>query len=84
MIGYQIYNLKFVARCPNDGEIIFYRWELKTASMIMVEHLKTAVALIKEGHQERIADDLHARFGGEQRIWGIHQGVDIESVRLME
>lgn len=83
-LGFNTYRLKFLAKCPNDGAMIFYKWELKTPDLHMVEDLKAAVALITEGHQERIADDLHQQFGGEQRMWGIHQGVEVETVRLME
>ncbi|MNP17897.1 hypothetical protein D3C76_1103460 [compost metagenome] len=48
--------------------------------MIRVEHIKTATALIKQG--EQIADHLAERFGGEQVIKAVHQGAEIETVRL--
>lgn len=79
-----IYRHWFVAQCPNDGEMIYYKLEIKTAAMIMVEHIKTATALIKKGHQEHIADALHEHFGGELRLFATHQGVELETVRLME
>lgn len=79
-----IYTMNFIARCPNDGAVIDYRLEIRTPEMIMVEHINSETHGIVEGHQEQIADHLHERFGGELRIWGTHQGVDIESVRLLE
>lgn len=50
----------------------------------MVEHIRTATSLIKKGYHEKIADELHERFGGEQRIVATHQGVEIETLRLVE
>lgn len=79
-----IYRHWFVAQCPNDGEMIYYKLEIKTPEVIMVEHIKTATALFKKGHQEQIADALHEQFAGELRMWGTHQGVEIETVRLLE
>ena len=79
-----IYRHTFVATCPSDGESIIYRLEIKTTKVIMVEHIKTATALIKKGYHEQIADQLHDCFGGEQRIVATHQGVEIETLRLAE
>lgn len=76
-----IYRHTFVARCPSDGEMIIYRLQIETQGMVMVEHIKTATSLIKEGYQERIADQLHQQLGGVQRLVATHQGVDIESIR---
>ncbi|MFJ3487130.1 hypothetical protein ACIPL1_27480 [Pseudomonas sp. NPDC090202] len=76
-----IYRYQFVAVCPSDGEFITYSLEIRTPEMIMVEHIKTATALIKTGYHEAIADLLFDRFGGEQHICATHQGVAIESVR---
>jgi len=52
--------------------------------MILVEHIKTATALIKEGFQEQIADALIDRFCCEVAVKAVHQGVSIESLRLIE
>ncbi|MEX5343760.1 hypothetical protein [Pseudomonas sp. I2] len=77
-----IYRHTFTAVCPSDAEVIVYSLEIRSLTMIRVEHIKTATALIKEGYQEQIADELAKRFGGELVIKAVHQGVEIESVRL--
>lgn len=51
--------------------------------MIHVEHIKAATALIKKGWHEQIADRLSESLGGEQTIIATHQGVEIETVRLI-
>lgn len=79
-----IYTATFAARCPNDGAMIDYTLEIRTPETLMVERINEATHAIDVGHQEQIADHLHERFGGELRVWGTHQGVDIESVRLLE
>lgn len=76
------YRHTFAATCPSDGEVIFYSLEIRSQSMIRVEHIKTATALIKQGWHEQIADHLAERFGGDQVIKAVHQGVEIETVRL--
>lgn len=76
------YRHTFTATCPGDGEVIVYSLEIRSQAMIRVEHIKTATALIKEGYQEQIADELAERFGGDLVIKAVHQGVEIESVRL--
>ncbi|WP_085599693.1 MULTISPECIES: hypothetical protein [unclassified Pseudomonas] len=77
-----IYRHSFVATCPADGDAIVYSLEIRSLSMIRVEHIKTATRLIRSGYQETIADELFERFGGEQIITATHQGVEIETVRL--
>lgn len=84
MISMNTYRHTFVATCPSDGESIIYRLEIKAPKVIMVEHIRAATALIKKGYHEQIADQLHERFGGEQRIVATHQGVEIETLRLAE
>ena len=76
------YRHTFVAVCPSDGETIVYRLELKSLSMIHVEHIRAATALIKKGWHEQIADRLADSLGGDQTIIATHQGVEIETVRL--
>ena len=76
-----IYRHTFVAECPADGEQIIYRLEIRSATMIRVEHIRTATALIKRGFQEDIADRLR-QLGGEQRIVGVHQGIEVETLRV--
>ncbi|MBC3480313.1 hypothetical protein [Pseudomonas sp. SWRI77] len=77
-----IYRHTFTAVCPNDAEVIVYSLEIRSPQMILVEHIKTAIALIKKGYQEQIADELAERFDGDLVIKALHQGVEIESVRL--
>ncbi|QYY83983.1 hypothetical protein [Pseudomonas germanica] len=77
-----IYRHTFAAVCPADGETIIYRLELRSTSMIHVEHIKTATALIRQGWHEQIADSLSETLGGDQTIIATHQGVEIETVRL--
>lgn len=79
-----IYTTTFAARCPNDGAVIDYKLEIRTPETLMVERINEATGAIDAGIQEQIADLLHDSFGGELRMWGTHQGVDIESVRLLE
>lgn len=76
------YRHTFAALCPSDGETIVYRLELKSLSMIHVEHIRAATALIKKGWHEQIADRLSESLGGDQTIIATHQGVEIETVRL--
>ncbi|MFY1021184.1 hypothetical protein [Ectopseudomonas khazarica] len=82
MIGWNIYRHTFVAECPSDSDQIIYSLEIRSQSMIRVEHIRTATALIKHGYHEAIADQLYERFGGEQRITATHQGVEIETLRV--
>ena len=77
-----IYRHQFAAVCPADGETIIYSLEIRALTMIHVEHIKTATALIKKGWHEQIADRLAESLGGDQTIIAIHQGVEVETVRL--
>lgn len=52
------YRHTFAAVCPSDGETIVYCLELKSLSMIHVEHIRAATALIKKGWHEQITDRL--------------------------
>lgn len=77
-----IYRHTFAATCPSDGDTIIYSLEIRTLDVVMVEHIRTATALVKSGYHERIADELAERLGGDQTIKAVHQGVEIETVRL--
>lgn len=79
-----IYRHTFSAICPSDGETIIYRLEIRSLAMIRVEHIKTATALIKKGWHEQIADRLAEALGGEQTMIATHQGVELESIRVIE
>ncbi|AOX26861.1 TPA: hypothetical protein ACNH9H_001786 [Pseudomonas aeruginosa] len=43
------YRHTFAATCPSDGDVIMYSLEIRSQTMIRVEHIKTATALIKHG-----------------------------------
>jgi hypothetical protein len=77
-----IYRHTFTAVCPSDGDTIIYSVEIRSLAVVMVEHIRTATALIKSGYHESIADELVERLGGDQTIKAVHQGVEIETVRL--
>jgi len=72
------YRHTFAVVCPSDGETIVYRLELRSLSMIHVEHIRAVIALIKKGWHEQIADRLAESLGGDQTIIATHQGVEIE------
>jgi hypothetical protein len=74
------YRYTFVAACPANGEQIVYSLALQHQDKVLVEHIKTACALHREGYQENIAADLHARFGGTLTLRALHHGVEIETV----
>lgn len=76
------YRYTFTATCPGDGQVIVYSLEIRSLQMIRVEHIKIATSLIKQGWHEQIADQLAERFGGDQLIKAVHQGIEIETVRL--
>ncbi|MDV5099617.1 hypothetical protein RYH74_20320 [Pseudomonas sp. LSJ-87] len=82
MTSLNIYRHTFTAVCPSDAEVIVYSLEIRSLAMIRVEHIKTATALIKQGWHEQIADHLADRFGGDQVIKAVHQGIEVETVRL--
>lgn len=76
-----VYRSTFWATCPADGESIEYRLEIRSPAMIRVEDIRAELALVKHGFHEAIADWLHRRFDGAQRMTATHQGVDIETLR---
>lgn len=79
-----IYRHQFAAECPNNSAIIVYSLEIQSDKMIQVEHITTATALLRKGYHEAIADELHARLGGQQILNAHHHGVDIETRRGFE
>lgn len=74
------YRYTFVAACPANGEQIVYSLALQHKDKVLVEHIKTACALHRQGYQEDIAADLHERFGGALTLRAMHHGVEIETV----
>lgn len=76
-----IYRYQFRARCPNNGELIYYRLELTTDQVVMVEAIKAACRRHTAGFHEAIADALFAELGGCQVIIAMHHMVEIETRR---
>ena len=74
-----IYRHKFYSRCPNNGQLIEYHFELVTPTMVQVEDIVKGCAVHKMGYHEAIADDLLKQFGGLQTLRAHHHGVDIET-----
>jgi len=78
------YKLRFRARCPNDGSLVEYEWVLHTGYTFMTEELRRVAASFSEGYHERIADQLHERFGGQQVITATHAGDVVVETRRPE
>lgn len=78
-----IYRFNFIARCPTNGKLISYTYELRKpdTEKVLIEHIKTATALLDSGFHEDIADILFNRFGGVQILKANHHEVDIETRR---
>lgn len=74
------YRYTFAAACPGNGEQIIYALEIQHQEKVLVEHIKIACALHRQGYQEDIAADLHRRFGGRLTLRATHHGVDIETI----
>jgi len=78
------YRHVFTATCPNNGETINYHLEVRAQHVIMVEEIIDACASAGncwKPYHENIADFLHAKIGGRQRIVAFHHGVEIETKR---
>ena len=81
MITVNVYSFRFKAVCPADGQLIEYEAEIASKAMIRVEAINAVVEGIKSGFHEKIADELWERFGGQQAIRAVHQGVEITTTR---
>ncbi len=79
-----IYTYQFVSHCPNNQRPIIYSLEIETTDVIHVEHIVTAASLHDSAYHEEIADDMHDRFSGRQRLKAHHHGVGIETRRGFE
>lgn len=79
-----IFSPSFTATCPNNGQTIAYRLEIEAHHVIMVEDIaeecSTACDFGKPYH-DTIADYLHARLGGRQRMAAFYHGTEIETRR---
>lgn len=79
-----IYRHTFTATCPNNGQVIAYSLVIEAEHVIMVEEIVEHCASTGDfgkPYHETIADFLHAKLGGLQRMTGYHHGVDIETIR---
>lgn len=79
-----IYRHRFTCTCPNNGQSVDYALEIEVGHTIMAEAIVAACAAARDlpmPYHENIADSLAAQFGGRQRIFAHHNGVDIETVR---
>ena len=75
------YTRQFQVVCPNNGLHVSYVLSIQTDRVIPVEAIVSATEAIGMGYHEDVADELHARFGGHQRLVAHHHGVDIETIR---
>lgn len=78
------YRHDFSTRCPNNGQVIWYRLEIEALHVVMAEDIQAAgkdAQTLPKPYHENIADMLHERFGGVQRLFAFHHGVEIETLR---
>jgi hypothetical protein len=80
-MAWNIYEAKFVAQCPSDGEQIEYTARIAAQKLIRVEDINAFARKLVSGYHEDIADKLFGRFGGMQCISAAHQGVKILTMR---
>lgn len=71
------YRYKFSVTCPNDGETIHYKLEMKSERMIMVEDIIDSIRNIGSTYQEEIAGMLFRTFGCSMVLKGSHRGVSV-------
>lgn len=76
-----IYRHEFWTKCPNNGQLIGYKFELQTSERFMVERIVEDCKRFKEGFHEDIADQLLKMYGGHQVLKAFHHGVEIETFR---
>ena len=76
-----IYSYGFTTVCPNDGQYIYYSFDLQVNKIVMVEDIIKKCKTFKSEYQESIANELHKEFGGIQRLTATHQNVKIETLR---
>lgn len=76
-----IYQHRFIATCPNDGARIAYTICIESDDVLMAEAIEAACRFTDSVYHEILADELHAKFGGRQRIEARHGKVDITTVR---
>ncbi len=75
------YTTEFFADCPKNGARIKYTLRIETTAVILVEHILAATESFTNDFHEHIADALHGRFGGTQKLTADHHSVTIETTR---
>ena len=75
------YSTDFFATCPTNGARIRYSLTIRTESVVMVEEILDTLAEFTSGYHEHIANELHQRLGGQQRLVADHHSVTIETER---
>lgn len=78
------YCHRFSVDCPNNGQHIDYALRIRSQHVIMAEEIVAACVSAKDiekPYHENIADMLHAKFGGRQRLVAFHHGVKIKTRR---
>jgi hypothetical protein len=76
-----IYTQRFTVRCPNNETPVGYTLKIYSSHMIYVESIQEEVLKYTHGFHEEIADQLFAKFGGQQVITAHHHGTDITTTR---
>lgn len=80
-----IYSTTFFCKCPVNKARIQYDLTISIDKTIGVEELLEHIEKwYADGFHERIADDLHVKFGGHQVLKAFHHGVNITTIRGKE
>lgn len=75
------YTTKFFVKCPSDGKSIQYTLTVSSEEMLMVEHIREAIATIECEYHEKIADQLFDVLRADVCLIAVHQGVEIRAER---
>lgn len=76
-----VYTHRFSAVCPANAQSISYTFKLTTEWLVKVEEIqKTFPDNLTKFHEE-LADQLYAKFGGEQVLEAWHHGTHIRTQR---
>lgn len=74
------YRHRFATLCPNNGISVTYHLEIASPTVIMAEAIVSACK-VEQSFHEKLADELHRKFGGYQTLRAHHHGVYIETRR---
>lgn len=75
------YSTEFFSYCPSNDVRVHYKLVIQTKAVIIVEDLLAELRNQHRNYHEKIADELHEKFGGKQTLTAFHHGVLIESTR---